>query len=140
MCWICNLVAGLINHFKKDPPPPPPREIELIGWAHDVNNPHDVFQIHRYIPHANNGDWGPAQEDGSDRDGDFWTMASEVEPYLDNWRGKPNSHFVWCDAPDPLDRAPITSTHILEALKRSGKITDEDILSAKAAVKLMGSI
>ena len=132
MRWICRKIK---SWFKKKPVPRVP---ECIEWGHTIGDPHDCFVIHRYIPTEHG--YGPTNADGSDRDGDFWTISPDPDGLTDQCRGKPGSSFIWCDAPDLTTRLPITSTHVLEALKRSGKITDEDILSAKAAVKLMGII
>lgn len=77
--------------------------------------------------------YGPVQLDGSDREGDFWSLDGSCI-------GKPDT-FEWASEKDvaKILKAPTETPHpaaILNVLLKQGVITEEQVMGARAYLKL----
>ena len=102
---------------------------ELIGWAikknPDLGKHPWTKPVTRYADTA----YAPAREDGSDKDGDFWSYSECI--------GGLGENFDWTDPPRFNGYA--APSLVLKALVAMGKITEEDITAAYTAQRLLGT-
>lgn len=102
---------------------------EIIGWAieknPDLGTRPWIKPITRYTDTA----YAPSRDDGSDKDGDFWSNNVCI--------GCLGEHFEWTDPPG-FDGYAAPSL-VLKTLVAMGKITEEDITAAYTAQRLLGN-
>lgn len=77
--------------------------------------------------------YGPARHDGSDREGDFWALDGSCI-------GKTDA-FTWASEKEvaKILKAPVETPHpaaILDVLLKQGVITEEQVMGARAYLKL----
>lgn len=80
--------------------------------------------------------YGPVQPDGSDSYGDFWTLDGSCIGKADTFEWAPEKEVA------KILKAPVETPHpaaILDVLLRQGVITEEQVIGARAYLKLKES-
>lgn len=125
------------------PPKPPalPFPLPIIGLAKtDIESStihiivdYDALTAAGFV----GGGYGPASPDGSDREGDFWSLAGRVIGNSDQ--------IIWLDSLPPnlnllhLSEEYVYPIAILQFFINTGVLTEEQITGARAALKLKGA-
>lgn len=103
---------------------------EIIGWAIEKDPDPGLLPWTKPVTRYSHGSYAPSRDDGSDKDGDFWSYSDCI--------GRLGEHFEWTDPPEFNGCASPSLT--LKTLVAMGKITEEDITAAYTAQRLLGGI
>lgn len=121
--------------------PAPQFPLPIIGLAKtslDASTTHivvdyDVLTAAGFL----GGGYGPASPDGSDREGDFWSLTGNV---IGN-----RNEIIWLDSLPPnlnfyqISEEYVYPAAILQFFIKTGVLTEEQVTGARATLKLKGA-
>lgn len=102
---------------------------EIIGWAIEKNPAQGTQPWIKPVTRYSHSFYAPSRDDGSDKDGDFWSNNDCI--------GCLGENFEWTDPPEFNGYA--APSLVLKTLVSMGKITEEDITAAYTAQRLLGN-